>query len=143
MNVMNRVAFNPPLSPIKQEAADVKHAGGGSKVFFAVKEDPGPVMTLARSADSALISSSTYHRGEHQSLLAGFSLEPDALDKSVEDGNRSSTTAFPICRSSVPSDIPGTPILCLKAAGAAIALARGLALQKLSLSHKGLSLIHI
>ena len=85
MNVMNSVAFNPPLSPIKQEAADVKHAGGGSKVFFAVKEDPGPVMTLARSADSALISSSTYHRGEHQSLLAGFSLEPDALDKTVEE----------------------------------------------------------
>ena len=137
MNVMNSVAFNPPLSPIKQEAADVKHAGGGSKVFFAVKEDPGPVMTLARSADSALISSSTYHRGEHQSLLAGFSLEPDALDKSVEDGNRSSTTTFPICRSSVPSDIPWTPIHCLKAAGAAIALARGLALQKLSLSQKG------
>ena len=82
---MNRVAFNPPLSPIKQEAADVKHAGGGSKVFFAVKEDPGPVMTLARSADSALISSSTYHRGEHQSLLAGFSLEPDALGKSVKE----------------------------------------------------------
>ena len=85
MNVMNRVAFNPPLSPIKQEAADVKHAGGGSKVFFAVKEDPGPVMTLARSADSALISSSTYHRGEHQSLLASFSLEPDALGKSVKE----------------------------------------------------------
>ena len=85
MNVMNSVAFNPPLSPIKREAADVKHAGGGSKVFFVVKGDPGPVMTLARSADSALIGSFTYHRGEHQSLLAGFSLEPDALDKSVEE----------------------------------------------------------
>ena len=42
-------------------------------------------MTLARSADSALIGSFTYHRGEHQSLLAGFSLEPDALDKPVEE----------------------------------------------------------
>ena len=85
MNVMNTVRFNPPLSPIKREAADVKHAGGGAKVFFVVKGDPGAVMTLARSADSALIGSFTYHRGEHQSLLAGFSLEPDALDKSVEE----------------------------------------------------------
>ena len=63
----------------------MKHAGGGSKVFFVVKGDPGPVMTLARSADSALIGSFTYHRGQDQSLLAGFSLEPDALDKSVEE----------------------------------------------------------
>ena len=85
MNVMNTVSFNPPLSAIKREAADLKHAGGGSKVFFVVKGDPGAVMTLARSADSALIGSFTYHRGEHQSLLAGFSLEPDALDKSVEE----------------------------------------------------------
>ena len=85
MNVMNTVDFNPPLAAIKREAAEVKHAGGGSKVFFVVKGDPGPVMTLARSADSALIGSFTYHRGEHQSLLAGFSLEPDALDKSVEE----------------------------------------------------------
>ena len=85
MNVMNTVEFNPPLAAVKREAAEVKHAGGGSKVFFVVKGDPGPVMTLARSADSALIGSFTYHRGEHQSLLAGFSLEPDALDKSVEE----------------------------------------------------------
>ena len=85
MNVMNTVEFNPPLAAIKREAAEIKHAGGGSKVFFVVKGDPGPVMTLARSADSALIGSFTYHRGEHQSLLAGFSLEPDALDKSVEE----------------------------------------------------------
>ena len=85
MNVMNTVDFNPPLAAIKREAAEVKHAGGGSKVFFVVKGDPGPVMTLARSADSALIGSFTYHRGEHQSLLAGFSLEPDALDKPVEE----------------------------------------------------------
>ena len=85
MNVMNTVHFHPPLSPIKREAADVKHAGGGAKVFFVVEGDPGPVMTLARSADSALIGSFTYHRGEHQSLLAGFSLEPDALEKSVEE----------------------------------------------------------
>ena len=85
MNVMNTVDFNPPLAAIKREAAEIKHAGGGSKVFFVVKGDPGPVMTLARSADSALIGSFTYHRGEHQSLLAGFSLEPDALDKSVEE----------------------------------------------------------
>lgn len=42
-------------------------------------------MTLARSADSALIGSFTYHRGEHQSRLAGFSLEPNALDKPVEE----------------------------------------------------------
>jgi len=85
MNVMNAVDFKPPLAAIKREAAEVKHAGGGSKVFFVVKGDPGPVMTLARSADSALIGSFTYHRGEHQSLLAGFSLEPDALDKPVEE----------------------------------------------------------
>ena len=85
MNVMNTVEFKPPLSPVKREAAEVKHAGGGSKVFFVVKGDPGPVMTLARSADSALIGSFTYHRGEQQSLLAGFSLEPDALEKSVDE----------------------------------------------------------
>ena len=85
MNVMNSVEFNPPLAAIKREAADVKHAGGGSKVFFVVKGDPGPVMTLARSADSALIGSFTYHRGEHESLLAGFSLEPGALEKTAEE----------------------------------------------------------
>lgn len=85
MNVMNSVEFNPPLSSIKQEAAELKHAGGGSKVFFVVKGDPGSFMTLARSADSALIGSFTYHRGEHQSLLAGFSLDTDALDKTVEE----------------------------------------------------------
>ena len=85
MNVMNTVEFKPLLAAIKREAAEVKHAGGGSKVFFVVKGDPGPVITLARSADSALIGSFTYHRGEHQSLLAGFSLEPDALEKSVEE----------------------------------------------------------
>ena len=38
MNVMNMVDFNPPLAAIKHEAAEVKHAGGGSKVFFVVKE---------------------------------------------------------------------------------------------------------
>ena len=42
-------------------------------------------MTLARSADSAVIGSFTYHRGQKQSLLAGVSLEPDALDKTVAE----------------------------------------------------------
>ena len=85
MNVMNTVTFNPPLSPIKREATNIKHAGGGSKVFFVVEGDPGPVMTLARSSDSDLIGSFTYHRGTDQSLLAGFSLAPDALNKTVEE----------------------------------------------------------
>ena len=34
MNVMNTVEFNPPLAAIKREAAEIKHAGGGSKVFL-------------------------------------------------------------------------------------------------------------
>ena len=82
---MKSIAFNPPLSPIKREAAEVKHANSGSKVFFVVKGDPGPVMTLSRIADSAPIGSLTYHCGKNQSLLAGFSREPDAIDKTVEE----------------------------------------------------------
>ena len=31
MNVMNTVEFKPPLAAIKREAAEVKHAGGGSR----------------------------------------------------------------------------------------------------------------
>ena len=40
MNVMNRVACNLPLSPIKREAAEIKHAGNGSKVFSWSKVIP-------------------------------------------------------------------------------------------------------
>lgn len=85
LNVLNSVAFDPPLSSVKQEASDLKHVGGGYKVFFEVDGDPGAVMTLSRSTNSPLIGSFTYKRGEQHSVLAGFSLEPGALDKSVAD----------------------------------------------------------
>ena len=48
MNVMNCVAFNPPLSSIKQEATDVKHAGWGIQSVLRDEgrsrpsDDPGP-----------------------------------------------------------------------------------------------------
>jgi len=85
LNVLHSVAFEPPLKPVKVEASKLKHVGGGAKVFFEVEGDPGAVMTLSRSTDSALIGSFTYQRGEQRSVLAGFSLEPDALQKSVAD----------------------------------------------------------
>ena len=85
LNVLHRVDFEPPLSSVKLEASRLKHVGGGYKVFFEVEGDPGAVMTLSRSTDSPLIGSFTYKRGEQHSVLAGFSLEPGALDKSVEE----------------------------------------------------------
>ena len=85
LNVLHRVDFEPPLSSVKLEASRLKHVGGGYKVFFEVDGDPGAVMTLSRSTDSPLIGSFTYKRGEQHSVLAGFSLEPGALDKSVEE----------------------------------------------------------
>ncbi len=85
LNVMHRVAFDPPLEELKLEASRLKHVGGGAKVFFEVEGDPGAVMTLARSTESPLIGSFTYQRGEQHSVLAGFSLEPDALERSVAD----------------------------------------------------------
>ena len=54
-------------------------------MFFEVEGDPGAVMTLSRSKDSSLIGSFTYKRGEQHSVLAGFSLESGALDKSVDE----------------------------------------------------------
>ena len=85
LNLFNSVSFDPPLSAAKQEASTLKHVGGGYKVFFEVEGDPGAVMTLSRSTDSPLIGSFTYKRGEQHSVLAGFSLEPGALDKSVDE----------------------------------------------------------
>jgi monoamine oxidase len=85
LNVLHSVDFEPPLSGEKLEASRLKHVGGGYKVFFEVEGDPGAVMTLSRSTDSPLIGSFTYKRGEQHSVLAGFSLEPGALDKSVEE----------------------------------------------------------
>ena len=85
LNVLNSVSFDPPLSAVKQEASTLKHVGGGYKVFFEVEGDPGAVMTLSRSMDSPLIGSFTYKRGEQHSVLAGFSLESGALDKSVDE----------------------------------------------------------
>ena len=85
LNLLNSVSFDPPLSAAKQEASTLKHVGGGYKVFFEVEGDPGAVMTLSRSTDSPLIGSFTYKRGEQHSVLAGFSLEPGALDKSVDE----------------------------------------------------------
>ena len=85
LNVLHSVDFEPPLSSVKLEASRLKHVGGGYKVFFEVEGDPGAVMTLSRSTDSPLIGSFTYNRGEQHSVLAGFSLEPGALDKSVEE----------------------------------------------------------
>ena len=85
LNLLNSVSFEPPLSAAKQEASTLKHVGGGYKVFFEVEGDPGAVMTLSRSTDSPLIGSFTYKRGEQHSVLAGFSLEPGALDKSVDE----------------------------------------------------------
>ena len=85
LNVLHSVDFEPPLSSVKLEASRLKHVGGGYKVFFEVEGDPGAVMTLSRSTDSPLIGSFTYKRGEQHSVLAGFSLEPGALDKSVEE----------------------------------------------------------
>ena len=85
LNVLHNVAFDPPLKPVKVEASKLKHVGGGAKVFFEVEGDPGAVMTLARSTDSALVGSFTYQRGDQRSVLAGFSLEPDALERSVAD----------------------------------------------------------
>ena len=52
LNLLNSVSFDPPLSAAKQEAATLKHVGGGYKVFFEVEGDPGAVMTLSRSTDS-------------------------------------------------------------------------------------------
>lgn len=85
LNVLHSVEFEPPLSDVKLEASRLKHVGGGYKVFFEVDGDPGAVMTLSRSSDSPLIGSFTYKRGEQHSVLAGFSLEPGALDKSVQE----------------------------------------------------------
>ena len=85
LNVLHSVDFEPPLSSVKLEASRLKHVGGGYKVFFEVEGDPGAVMTLSRSTDSPLIGSFTYKRGDQHSVLAGFSLEPGALDKSVEE----------------------------------------------------------
>ena len=85
LNVLHSVEFEPPLSDVKLEASRLKHVGGGYKVFFEVEGDPGAVMTLSRSTDSPLIGSFTYKRGEQHSVLAGFSLEPGALDKSVQE----------------------------------------------------------
>ena len=85
LNVLNSVAFDPPLSSVKQEASDLKHVGGGYKVFFEVDGDPGAVMTLSRSTDSPLIGSFTYKRGQQHSVLAGFSLEPGALEKPLSE----------------------------------------------------------
>ncbi|MAI95118.1 MAG: oxidoreductase [Synechococcus sp. MED650] len=85
LNVLNSVSFDPPLSAVKQEASQLKHVGGGYKVFFEVEGDPGAVMTLSRSTDSPLIGSFTYKRGEQHSVLAGFSLEPGALEKPVSE----------------------------------------------------------
>ena len=85
LNVLHNVTFDPPLKPVKEAASKLKHVGGGAKLFFEVEGDPGALMTLARSTDSPLIGSFTYQRSEQHSLFAGFSLEPDALDKSVAD----------------------------------------------------------
>ena len=85
LNVLNSVSFDPPLSMVKQEASQLKHVGGGYKVFFEVEGDPGAVMTLSRSTDSPLIGSFTYKRGEQHSVLAGFSLEPGALEKPLSE----------------------------------------------------------
>jgi monoamine oxidase len=85
LNVLNSVAFDPPLSSVKQEASDLKHVGGGYKVFFEVDGDPGAVMTLSRSTNSPLIGSFTYKRGQQHSVLAGFSLEPGALEKPLSE----------------------------------------------------------
>ena len=54
-------------------------------MFFEVEGDAGAVMTLSRSSDSPLIGSFTYKRGEQHSVLAGFSLEPGALEKPVSE----------------------------------------------------------
>ena len=85
LNVLNSVAFDPPLSSVKQEASELKHVGGGYKVFFEVDGDPGAVMTLSRSTNSPLIGSFTYKRGQQHSVLAGFSLEPGALEKPLSE----------------------------------------------------------
>ena len=85
LNVLNSVAFDPPLSSVKQEASELKHVGGGYKVFFEVDGDPGAVMTLSRSTDSPLVGSFTYKRGQQHSVLAGFSLEPGALEKPLSE----------------------------------------------------------
>ena len=85
LNVLNSVAFDPPLSSVKQEASALKHVGGGYKVFIEVDGDPGAVMTLSRSIDSPLIGSFTYKRGQKHSVLAGFSLEPGALEKPLSE----------------------------------------------------------
>ena len=85
LNVLNSVAFDPPLSSVKQEASGLKHVGGGYKVFFEVDGDPGAVMTLSRSTNSPLIGSFTYKRGQQHSVLAGFSLEPGALEKPLSE----------------------------------------------------------
>ena len=85
LNVLNSVAFDPPLSSVKQEASALKHVGGGYKVFFEVDGDPGAVMTLSRSTNSPLIGSFTYKRGQQHSVLAGFSLEPGALEKPLSE----------------------------------------------------------
>jgi monoamine oxidase len=85
LNVLNSVAFDPPLSSVKQEASEMKHVGGGYKVFFEVDGDPGAVMTLSRSTNSPLIGSFTYKRGQQHSVLAGFSLEPGALEKPLSE----------------------------------------------------------
>lgn len=85
LNVLNSVSFDPPLSAEKHDASILKHVGGGTKVFFELEGDPGGVMTLSRCTDSPLIGSFTYARGEQRSLLVGFSLEPGAMNKTVED----------------------------------------------------------
>jgi len=85
LNLLNSVSFDPPLSAAKHEASTLKHVDGGYKVFFDVGGDPCAVMTLSRSTDSPLIGIFTYKRGEQHSVLAGFSLELGALNKSLED----------------------------------------------------------
>ena len=78
MNVINQVRFTPPLPAGVVEAAELRHAGRGAKVFLKVAGDVGKVATVAPGRPLNYLM--TYAQASDHSLLVAFSSEPEKID---------------------------------------------------------------
>jgi hypothetical protein len=93
LNTLDRVRFEPAISPAKRAAASERHAGRGVKFYAQLRGDLGNVSGFAPGS-SPVSWFATQHHGPEGTLIVAFGASPDALAISDRSAVQAALRAF-------------------------------------------------
>jgi hypothetical protein len=96
MNCWNDIAFDPPLSEVKQDASAGRHGTSGSGKYLALTRDAlhYPFLIAGPRSNSGLVSLSTEYELPEGQLMVGFICDPDSYDLTTFEGVEKAVTTL-------------------------------------------------